>query len=275
MGTAASLCPSRVTFEPFLISLTSTMLIIRPDQMKALREASLESFRSRITRHLTVLFPIICGSLTSRELRKAIDVGLERSDARDFHSEIAVSQYIELMFLLGSGFDIDDQLPWAAEVLADPQLDSENERIDRLYSLATEYLVLVVGPKKEYVRAAAERLATSSEAVVAGGTLEQALRDAYPEKATIIGEEGLNRLVEDADNKAQHYGLRSPEATRLMGLLMFMLGSSFDVDPKFPWAAQHLQSDFRKQETTALRNVYRHAMRLLVESYRNDAQPHA
>jgi len=244
-------------------------MVVRPDQVEALRKASVESFRSRMRQHLTALFPVICGSLTPAELDNAIDHGIRQAGAQGFHTESTVCRYIDLMFLLGSGFDTDKQLPWAAELLAGSQGNSERERMDRLYGRAMKYLDSVAGPRNEYIRAAVERFATSLQGLARPSSFEQALREAYPEKAEAVGECGLTALIEEGAGKARSYGLSSPEAARLIGALMFALGGSFDVDPKLPWAAQCLQGQTGIDELSALKNLYGSAMGFLA-AYRKE-----
>lgn len=44
--------------------------------------------------------------------------------------------YTVLMFLLGSGFDTDEQFPWAAAVLEHGSIPDGAQRADRLYDEA-------------------------------------------------------------------------------------------------------------------------------------------
>jgi hypothetical protein len=110
-------------------------VIIRQQQMDALRDSSVESFRKRMAQHLGILFPGYCKALEAAELRGAIDFSIQKAASHAFRAEMTVCPYIDLMFLLGSGFDTDPQLPRAREIL-DPTPDDEFGRMQRLYGRA-------------------------------------------------------------------------------------------------------------------------------------------
>ncbi|MBN1843959.1 MAG: hypothetical protein JW883_16990 [Deltaproteobacteria bacterium] len=81
-----------------------------------------------------------CKVLEEVNIRSAIRYGLKRAKGYGLTTERSVRLYIEMMFLLGSGFDADPQLPWAAEILNDETILAENLRIDLLRDKAWDYV---------------------------------------------------------------------------------------------------------------------------------------
>lgn len=57
--------------------------------------------------------------------------------------------FVELMFMLGSGFDHDPLHPWAAAVLNDRAIGSEAERTERLYAQAMAHLALSLAGQEQ------------------------------------------------------------------------------------------------------------------------------
>jgi hypothetical protein len=56
----------------------------------------------------------------------------------------------------------------------------------------------------------------------------------------ILKEEDIRGCVRLGVERAQTYGLISERSVRIYVQTMFMLGSSFDTDPQYPWAAEML-----------------------------------
>jgi hypothetical protein len=91
------------------------MLILRKAQLDALKQAPQKSFEKSMLDFVRRHFPKHCVLLGDSAILKVVQLGGER--ARQYRLETGrdVSLYISLMFMLGSDFDTDCQLPWASE----------------------------------------------------------------------------------------------------------------------------------------------------------------
>lgn len=83
------------------------MLVIRTEQMEVLEAAAMRAFEDRTYKHLQRYFPRHCMLLGEEQMRRVIQQGWQKAKSYDLTAECCVRSYIELMCLLGSGFDTD------------------------------------------------------------------------------------------------------------------------------------------------------------------------
>ena len=115
------------------------ILQIRPMQMKAFSDAAAKRFEVRMVDHLQARFPTECTALGDDRLHRLIRKGVDKARYHGFKTEQEICLYIELMLLLGDGFDTDATLPWTALILAE-QPEEPKEKIKRLYEASLEYM---------------------------------------------------------------------------------------------------------------------------------------
>ena len=90
------------------------MLIIRKSQMAAFEKIAVRRFEDGLLDHLRTFFPEHAATLGEKQLGRVMRYGLQRAESRNLQTERGVYLYLALMFMLGSLFDEDPQLPWAA-----------------------------------------------------------------------------------------------------------------------------------------------------------------
>src|SRR6266498_1125429 len=95
------------------------MLTIRKTQLDTLESAAMRAFEDRTYVHLQKYFPGHCMLLAEEQMRRVIQHGWMKAKSYDLTAECCARSYIEFMCLLGSGFDTDPLMPWAAEILND------------------------------------------------------------------------------------------------------------------------------------------------------------
>jgi hypothetical protein len=153
-----------------------------------------------------------------------------------------VVRYLDLMVIFGIGFDRDPQLSWAAP---DPDIANPPTLLE-VWKNACSYLREVAGMKGEtYLRALmrARRAASQGLMLLPWTSRDQAtelMRRVHPEKF---------RLMEDRTGKmwalARAYGERHGNTRKtvypIYFLLMFLLGSHFECDPRYRWAFEILR----------------------------------
>lgn len=114
-------------------------MVIRSEQMLALKQACNKAFEERMLARIRQYFPKHAELLSEDQLRVLIALALKRARSHDLVSERNVALYLDLTCLLGSGFDIDPQIPWAAEILADRSFPTPDARADKLHARGWDF----------------------------------------------------------------------------------------------------------------------------------------
>lgn len=255
------------------------MLVMRKSQMEAFESVAARRFEEGLLDHLRTFFPQHAATLGETQLGRIARYGLQRAESRGLKTERAIYLYIALMFLLGSRFDEDPQLPWAARAVEEnkpapskPEVTAESgvaeatpaetaaekeqeaetpretadARIERVYGQAMAFLDQVVGPDNEFLRQTLDVLRQPQifeglpSAPSFGHRLLLLLQMLAPEKYEALGEEALRNLVRHGYEAAKRYGITTERGIMNYVALAFVLGSGLDHDPLYPWAAATL-----------------------------------
>jgi hypothetical protein len=243
------------------------MLKIRPEQMEEMSKVTLKTFEDDMVEHVKKFFPGYYDVLGEPIVRDVILYGVDRAEEYDLTTQRDVCLYINLMFLLGSNFDKDLQLPWIAEALGDETGTDPSARIDRLYDEAMEYLDEVAGVNNENLRKALlnirevpfQDFSDSATRTVDHGKIA-ALKKVWPHKYEKIGESLFRRLVLHGIESAGGFGITTERGVGIFTGLMFMLGSGFDTDPQFPWAAEVLNDESITDQATRVDRLHKESM---------------
>lgn len=223
------------------------MLIIRTAQMAALADDVVVRFDESLAEHLQYFAPHEAQALGRDGLRDVVRLGRQRAAQYEFTDRESIRLYVELMFLLGSGFATDPQYPWAAAALAlDGEPRDQWQRAGALHVSAIEYAHTVLGSKREFVLAALERLVGYRLRDFLGTglfpePLIQQLRVIFPEKWAYLGRDRLQTLIRSARRIAEQHALLAEEAVALFTILLFFLGHEVDRDPTVPWVEATLR----------------------------------
>ncbi len=232
------------------------MLKIRSEQVQVFEQAAVRNFEDRMIEHLKKFARKHFKILSEAEIRGIIRYGWERANTHRFTSERSVRFYVELMLMLGSSFDSDPQMPWAAEILGDESMLDEAERIDRLYDKAWDYVDHVildyqdangnVDPTRfvEQIRQVRhernEDLQPSALPEFYKRVIAR-LNQTFPKKCDYVGELSIRRLIQRAVESASSYNITTERGVMLFIAMMFVLGSGFDKDPQLPWVSAILR----------------------------------
>jgi len=246
------------------------MLKIRKEQHDELGKISLKRFEDSMVEHIKKFFPKYYEIHGEPIIRDVIQYAIERSNTYDFTTERDVCLYINLVFLLGSNFDKDIQLPWASVILRDETITGPATRIERLNGKVMEYLDEAVGVENEYLGRALLRIREisfedfdRSPSPNAGSVAVVQLREIWPHKCRQLGEPVLRRLITEGMKTARSYNITSERGVVLYTALMFLLGSGFDKDPQFPWAASILNDESITNEAAKVDRLYKDSMTFL------------
>lgn len=246
------------------------MLVIRKAQMAVLEQAVLRTFENRMLEHLKEFFPKHCEILGEEQVRKVIRLGLERAEQYGLVSERDIHLYVGLMFMLGSYFDHDPQLPWAAKILTDEDIVDPNVRADRVYDRAMAFLNEAAGAQSQYLDRAlrkARELPVSAMArtgvdkqISFGDYMLKLLYRLFFEKYEAVGDPNIRQMVRQGYQTAISYNLTGEPGMATYIFLMFMLGSGFDRDPQYPWAEAVLSDAALTDPTKKGESLYKSAM---------------
>lgn len=238
--------------------------------MDVFEQAAVRGFERRTIDHLKEYFPKSCEILGERRLREIIRLGWDKAKGYGVTAESGVRLYVSLMFMLGSHFDADPQLPWAAEILADPEVSDEVERINGLYERAMAYLEEVAGAKNEHLDAALQKVRQAKMASLPEPSSPDFYRhvlarlaEIFPQKFRHVGELNARRLIQRGVESAGSYGLTEARGAAIYTGLMFMLGAGFDKDPQFPWAATVLNDESVDHKGQKVERLYGEALAYL------------
>ncbi|WP_375756945.1 hypothetical protein [Corallococcus exercitus] len=147
-----------------------------------------------------------------------------------------VHNYLDLMVLFGHRFDSDPQLAWVGPALG-------RKSMTVLFDSALTYLDVISGETGDlYIKALLRARRCSSASLVdkvcgSAGELGTLLSSLHPEKHRVV-----RAQVPALFTLAQALTAKHSKGVRaLYPVLMFLLGSHFESDPRYAWAADILQ----------------------------------
>lgn len=217
------------------------MFVVRKQQVESLQRTALLQFEDDMVLHLGEFTPAHARSLGEPGLREVIRLGIARAGSYGFTHFGTMRFYLEMMFLFGSDFDSDPQLPWAGSALRDPATPDQTMRADRLYGHAMTFIDIVAGPRNVHEQAALRRAAAVRfEDLPAPGDdfddeVVRRLIRLHPEKCAFVGEAGLQALIPRADALTERHALPREKGVALLIGLMFTFGHGCMSDPQYPW----------------------------------------
>jgi hypothetical protein len=237
------------------------LLTIRPTQAHAFEDAAEARYNEELIAHLVNFAPRLAVVLRREGLQRVVAMGREQAAVHEFSMRGNVRCFVELMLSLGSSFDRDHQLPWAAGILGDRSITCQMARAERLYDAALIFLDEVQGPDNQYSLAALRRLVEISD----GGEDQlrwlssldsfEALTLLYPEKCSYIGEAAARETIRLGQSMAHQYACNTALGAALCTGLIFGFGSGVFSDPVYPWilgAVTHPQLKTAEQRTERL-----------------------
>ena len=240
------LLPQHAVGVVYLACSREVGTLIRREQMDVFSEAARRNFEGQMCEHLMNFSPVHCPTLGEPVVCDIVRLGIERAENYGFTNRGSVRFYIELMIQLGTDFDSDPQLEWAASTLKAHEPATHEERASLLYDRAMNYIDAVLGPKYEYEKQAisrAERLTLHDLARLTNGSREvllAVLRSLHPPKFDYAGEMAVREIISDGAEQARRYSIADPRGAVVLTALMFAFGHHCLTDPQFPWIAASL-----------------------------------
>jgi hypothetical protein len=239
------------------------MLVIRAEQMQVLEEIAAQNFENELVEHLKNFAPKHSEVIKDSGVRQVVWLGIDRAKKYDFTNRGPVRFYVEMMFMFGSDFDTDIQLPWAGAALKTDSVADQMERADLLYDKMLMYLEQVSGADDDYFVNSLHRLNKTNieDYAPAGGNFQTkivaALRSIYPQKCEYLGEQQLHTLAQRGKELAGEYSVTSEKGVAIFTALMFTLGHGFAADPLFPWISKTLKDETVIDPNERVEKIYK------------------
>ena len=242
------------------------MLSLRTPQAIALADAAWASTERDMARRIMAVFPVDAALLGPVDLQRTVRYGVTRARARGFETLGEVCRYVDLALVLGSNFDSDPLLPWASRILDGP--NTPTATIDELDAVAIDYLGDVAGEHGEhYTRALLRSRRLRLEHLEGIYDLHEFLSVLYPAKyqeARI--DRSFGAFVQRVEQLVDELGFGDvPGARPCIAAMMFMLGTGFAEDPRWPFVARAMEST--GTPTYRLRGLLSRAQRHLERAF--------
>jgi len=221
-------------------------MLIRPEQLAALQQAALSRFETEMVEYFRGFAPKLFQIAGEPGIRAVVRLGMDRAEKYRFTNRGPVRFYLELMFSLGTDFDTDPLLPWAAKALKDADPD-QTSRARRLFEELNNYLDQVPGPGNWNLLEALRkvgRVGPEQFAVPAGDSFPgrglRVLYEIYPQKCRHAGRTPMEALIDGAVSCAADHGLAGPAGAGALAELMLFFGYGAPRDPLYPWVGKTL-----------------------------------
>lgn len=215
------------------------MLTIKKEQEQKFSDLSLKKFEDDMVEHIKEFFPNHFFTIQEKGIRDTIQYGYRRAKSYDFTTQRNVCKYLNNMIILGSNFDADPMHPWVHSILLEDNKKDSKMKIDKLSSTAIEVMSQIAGETHLHLNRALLNLNNKSEEIfnkLLDSDLTNAsdiLKEIFPEKHKVIGEENLKNMIKLGVANAKNYGIKSEPNVVVYLLFMFLIGSGFDEDPQF------------------------------------------
>lgn len=239
------------------------MLIINDNQINEFKAAALKNFEEVMVGHVKAFFPNHFKSMKEENIRNTIRYGYSRAKSHGFTTERNVCLYLNNMLVLGSNFDTDPLYPWTYKILHENNIQDSKSRIDHLSDTMEKIFGRIRGARYADINKALLYVHQNADSLyrrVMESDLDDALsifNDIYPKKFEVVGAPDLKRLTRLGETKAAEYGITVEWCVLAYVIFMFMIGSGFDKDPQFPWAAESLNNPSITRQEDKINKMYR------------------
>jgi hypothetical protein len=133
--------------------------ITRPQQA-LFEQVALSAFEEALVARGAQLAPALAASLGDDQMRVFVRAAIAQAARHGFTRKGPVRLFVELTFLLGSGFDTDAQYPWARASLEDVLGRGQLQRASALHAASLEALRRIRGPSSLHDDPALRRLSS-------------------------------------------------------------------------------------------------------------------
>lgn len=216
------------------------MIAVSAKEIATSENQQLRYFQQSLSPYLLERFSSANYQLAPQNTKLFVDRYFFQANRYGFESKRDIRSFIELSFMLGVSFEKDPQIPWAREILLNPQYSSWG-KISKLQKRAQFYLERVLEcdvefPIKPYQQLRTKYFAILQQSNFQSGQALSLFSYFWPKKAETLNNSIHSMLL----NKQSP--LSSILSQNEIMILAFLLGFEFDINPRYPWANHQAMS---------------------------------
>ena len=251
------------------------MFLIKKEQIRAFNKVRMPAFEEKMIDHLSGHFRRQASIAGISGLSKLVRRGYEASKNYGFATSYECCLYIDLMIMLGHGFDTDPQLSRVNEILVTKDVADPTERINLTYKRTLGFMETTIGKKEVFPKAQFEKTINFPFDELGerlnGGFQKGILtffETFWPEKFREVNKK-LPGLIYSGLQEANELGFTTRVNVGYYLTLVFLLGHRFATDPQYPWLMKVLHDPELKEESykaTCLHFMVRKHFEVLLEN---------
>lgn len=212
-----------------------------------LNQQARRNYIQTVFEYLEEFFPGTHDYFENKQITNTIELGIAKAESYDIRGKNDVCSFICLMFtFLGSHFDVDPLYPWAQDILSkekSPQTPTltATEKVERLWKKQQELSSSLFHTNSQYLSRLFQSLGNLSLLEPFGGIqsplrtrINDRLATFYPEKYKILTPYDVRELIDEGLQICHTYNIYQEHEICWYISLMFIFGSRFDIDPKYP-----------------------------------------
>jgi hypothetical protein len=224
------------------------MFKISKAQLASFQDAALATFEAAMVARGTAVAPRLATSLGPDGMLVVVRAAIARAARHGLTFKGPVGLFVELSFLLGSGFDADVQYPWARRCLAGVRERGQMAAASALHAASGRALRRIHGPNNRHTDEALRLLPAlvaeprELHAYDFAAVVLATMKLIHPRKCAFVGTPALLALIAAGEAEAARQGFVAlPDVLLVVGLL-FAFGAQCTDDPLYPWISGTLRS---------------------------------
>jgi hypothetical protein len=237
----------------------------------------------KVADYLEEFFPGTHNYFDHKQIIDTIELGIEKAHSHSIYGKNDICSFVCLMFtFLGSHFDVDPQYPWTQTILAkkrslqQPTITA-SEKIALLWERQQQLDATIFAPNSEYLNQVFKTF--RSHALLAPfDDMQSPLKERiikrlsayYPGKYHQMHSHSVSNMIDEGLALCGNYNVNAENEICWYISLMFVLGSRFDIDPKYPVLAYLQQKKNLKsgELTEQLKIMVKHYLKFKLDSIR-------
>lgn len=202
------------------------------------------------TKSLIILIKFFPGTqdyFDHKQVIDTIELGIEKAHSHGIYGKNDICSFICLMFtFLGSHFDVDPLYPWTQAILEKKKSPQQptitaSEKVTLLWEKQQQLDANIFAPNSEYLNQVFKTF--RSHALLAPFEDKQrplkeriikCLSAYYPDKYRQMNAHSVSHMIDEGFALCRNYNINAENEICWYISLMFVLGSRFDIDPKYP-----------------------------------------
>lgn len=237
----------------------------------------------KVADYLEELFPGTHDYFDHKQIINTIELGIEKAHSHSIYGKNDICSFVCLMFtFLGSHFDVDPLYPWTQDILAKKKAPQQptitaSEKVALLWEKQQQLHSTIFTPNSEYLKQVFKTF--RSHALLAPfediqRPLKERITDRlsthYPDKYRQMHLHSINNMIDEGIALCGNYNINAENEICWYISLMFVLGSRFDIDPKYPVLAYLQEKNNLKsgELTEQLKLMVTHYLKSKLESIR-------